>query len=246
MNLQTQTPHLDPDWVETFVVALRSLEVPGATIGAQLAELELHCAESGEDVRSAFGDPSAYAREVAAATGTPASTPGGRLRGAVGPLLGLVGLLIVLPSVTALRADRALEATWGALASGVLVLVAALLVVAYADRLLPWVARHWVWATLLSMALVPAQVLILLGARATALTLPAWAVLALGCVALVAGLVWDLTHRVDADEIRGPGELGGVGSVPVGRGLRALGALTPYLFILITAVMVAMGWTLGR
>ncbi|MBK8436905.1 MAG: hypothetical protein IPL37_10415 [Austwickia sp.] len=48
------------------------------------------------------------------------------------------------------------------------------------------------------------------------------------------------------DEIRGPGELGGVGSVPVGRGLRALAALTPYLFILLTALMVLVSWALDR
>ncbi len=246
MNLQTQTPHLEPEWVETFVVALRSLEVPGATIGAQLAELELHCAESGEDVRSAFGDPTAYAKEVAVASGTPASTPGSRLRGAVGALLGVVGLVTLPPAATALRERHAVEVTWGALASGAMLLVIALLVVTYADRLLPWVARHWVWTAVLSVALIPTQVLILLGARATAMTLPTWPVIAVGGVFLLAGLAWDLTHPAGEDEIRGPGELGGVGSVPAGRGLRALAALTSYLFILLTAAMVAMSWTLGR
>lgn len=246
MNLQTRTPHLDPEWVETFIIALRSRDVPGERIGAQLAELELHCAESGEHVRSAFGDPTSYAREVATAMSTPTTTPRGRVRGAVGPLLGLVGLMTVPPAVTALRSGGVVDVSWGALASGATILTAALLVAAYADRVLPWVARHWVWATVIAMALIPAQVLMLLGARNTAMTLPPWPVIAVGGAFLLAGLSWDLMHPAGADEIRGPGELGGVGSVPVGRGLRALAALTPYLFVLLTGAMVAMSWTLGR
>lgn len=246
MNLQTHTPHLDPAWVEAFVLALRSLEVTGPRIGAQLAELELHCADSGEDVRSAFGDPTAYAREVALAAGTPAASAGSRLRAAVSPLLGVVGLVTLPPAVTALRDGRHLDLSWGALASGSMLLLAVLLVAVYADRILPWVARHWVWATVLSMALVPTQVLMVLGARATALTLPAWPVILVGGAFLIAGLVWDLRQPRPEDEIRGPGELGGVGSVPVGRGLRALAALTPYLFILLTALMVLVSWALDR
>lgn len=39
--------------------------MPGALIGDLLAEVDAHCADSGEDPQHAFGDPAGYARAVA-------------------------------------------------------------------------------------------------------------------------------------------------------------------------------------
>ncbi|WP_336706327.1 hypothetical protein [Oerskovia sp. USHLN155] len=57
-------PHVEEEWAEAFVIELRLLDVPGAALGAALAEVESHCAESGEPAAEAFGDPVAYARSL--------------------------------------------------------------------------------------------------------------------------------------------------------------------------------------
>ncbi len=245
MKLSPHTPHLDNDWVEEFVVELRAHDVPGTTIGAHLAELDVHCAESGEDVRSAFGEPRAYARAIAEAAGTPPETTSGPFAAATSALLGLVALVVTPQAVGAVRHGSALDVSWGALITWVFLLVAVVLVVRFARRLLPWVARHWLWACLIAVVLIPLQVGVLLVADAPAFAVPAGPALAAGCAVLVAGLVWDLRHPVPEDAIRGPVELGRVGTVPAGRGWRAVAAMTPYLFIVLTALLVAMTWVLG-
>jgi hypothetical protein len=54
---------------EELLLALRLRDVPGDRIGEVLAEVQSHVAETGEDPRTAFGDPKAYASEVAEALG---------------------------------------------------------------------------------------------------------------------------------------------------------------------------------
>lgn len=51
-------------WCDDFVVELRLMDVPGDVIGDRLAEVEAHCAESGETPVEAFGDPVEYAQSV--------------------------------------------------------------------------------------------------------------------------------------------------------------------------------------
>ncbi|MEK8228436.1 hypothetical protein NKG05_23990 [Oerskovia sp. M15] len=46
------------------MIELRLLDVPGDVLGAALAEVESHCAESGEKASEVFGDPVAYARSL--------------------------------------------------------------------------------------------------------------------------------------------------------------------------------------
>ncbi len=59
-------PHhlLDP-WRDDFVIALRLRDVPGRRIGDALALVDAHCTDSGEEPQEAFGDPVAYATQVA-------------------------------------------------------------------------------------------------------------------------------------------------------------------------------------
>ncbi|MHA7134024.1 hypothetical protein [Oerskovia turbata] len=59
-----RAPHVEEKWADAFVVELRLLDVPGDTLGAALAEVESHCAESGESAAEAFGDPVAYAHSL--------------------------------------------------------------------------------------------------------------------------------------------------------------------------------------
>lgn len=80
--------------VETYrndlLLALRLRDVPGPRIAEVLAEVESHVGETREDPREAFGDPKAYAEQVADAVGL-----GGRggLRGWLLALRGPVGVI---------------------------------------------------------------------------------------------------------------------------------------------------------
>jgi len=51
-------------WCGDFVLELRLREVPGPVIGERLAEVEGHCAETGEVPSEAFGDPTDYAARI--------------------------------------------------------------------------------------------------------------------------------------------------------------------------------------
>lgn len=54
-------------WCDDFILELRLRDVPGPRIGDHLAEVESHCIETGTDSQEAFGEPTDYAQEVAAA-----------------------------------------------------------------------------------------------------------------------------------------------------------------------------------
>lgn len=57
-------PHVEEQWAEVALLELRLLGVTGARIGAVLAEVDSHCAESGLTAADAFGDPVAYVRSL--------------------------------------------------------------------------------------------------------------------------------------------------------------------------------------
>ncbi|MCI2237201.1 hypothetical protein MO973_34430 [Paenibacillus sp. TRM 82003] len=74
----TNSPHGAPAldrtaerWCEDLVVALRLRDVPGGRIGAVLAEVRAHLADSGEDPAEAFGEPGEYAAALTAAAPAP-------------------------------------------------------------------------------------------------------------------------------------------------------------------------------
>jgi hypothetical protein len=55
-------------WHDTFITELRLREIPGDRIGEVLAEIDTHCADSGQTPAEAFGDPIVYAASVIAAS----------------------------------------------------------------------------------------------------------------------------------------------------------------------------------
>lgn len=57
--------HLLDPWRDNFVIALRLQNIPGSQIGDALAQVDAHCTDSGEAPEEAFGDPVAYATQVA-------------------------------------------------------------------------------------------------------------------------------------------------------------------------------------
>jgi hypothetical protein len=55
---------------QQLLLALRLLNVPGPRIAEALAEVDSHVAETGEDAYQAFGEPKAYAEQIARALGS--------------------------------------------------------------------------------------------------------------------------------------------------------------------------------
>ncbi len=84
------------EWRDTFVTELRLQGVPGCQIGEALAEVDAHCADSGQAPGEVFGDPAGYAAARSRADG-----PGNRKRISVLPaafkagavVAGILGLL---------------------------------------------------------------------------------------------------------------------------------------------------------
>ena len=67
------------DWCDDFVVELRLIDVPGPVIGDHLGEVETHCSATGETPEEAFGEPAAYATQIAQATDTQPVSGVGRI-----------------------------------------------------------------------------------------------------------------------------------------------------------------------
>ncbi len=128
-------PHVDPQWAEAVLLELRLRGVPGARIGEVLAEVEAHCVESGEDARSAFGDPEVYARSLDLPNDDDLSTR--ELfpviaRGTVQAL----GMTAAVFGVGAWARDEPLGITVGVITMVVGLLAAELVLLRSADRLL--------------------------------------------------------------------------------------------------------------
>jgi hypothetical protein len=52
-------------WCDTFATQTRLYGTPGPAIGEALAEIDAHCADSGQSPAEAFGDPVDYAAALA-------------------------------------------------------------------------------------------------------------------------------------------------------------------------------------
>src|SRR5699024_414052 len=121
----TLAPHVDRQWAGDFIVELRSHSVSGPDIGAALAEVDSHCAESGEPAVAAFGDAGEYARSL----GLPQTEEQATvrvLRRTLPTLVQLVGMVTVITAAPAIAAGEAMSVTAGALVS-TLVLAAVVL-----------------------------------------------------------------------------------------------------------------------
>lgn len=233
MTINTHTPHVEPAWAEAFVVELRLRAVDGRRIGAALAEVEAHCAESGESAREAFGDPTAYAVELA-----PNGTVSLDWRGELVPsVLGLSGMMLTLGAVGASRAGTQVELTTGLVLVVALAVLGTTLVVRYADRVLCAVVRHRWLAVVGALAPIGLFVAILLLGRQTLVALPPAGTLVVGVVFMAASTAMVLRIADPADPVVGPAEAGGAGTMAEDAVSRGLQRLTPWLFPVLTAVM---------
>lgn len=90
---------MNAEWQEQFLLQLRIREVSGSRIGDLLAEVQAHCADTGESPEQAFGDPATYA---AAVSGNRRTTPLWRvgLQAAVG-VIAAGGVLLAVGGLAA-------------------------------------------------------------------------------------------------------------------------------------------------
>ena len=65
--------------------------------------------------------------------------------------------------------------------------------------------------------------------------------IAVGGGFLLTGLIWDLSHPLEDDEIRGPGNSAGSAAFRWAGGCAPF-TLTPYLFVLLTGIAVVLAW----
>ena len=233
--IETHTPHVEPGWAEAFLLELRLRSVAGSHIGAALAEVEAHCAESGETARSAFGDPVAYAADLAPTLPTSPLD----VRGELGTsALGLGGMLLTLAAVGAWQTGDRVEVTAGMTAVLVLVLAGTALVVARAEQLLRAVVHHWWVAVVAATVPVVLFVGVLLVGRQTLFSLSATPAFVAG-MALLAGNTARAFRSADVadDPVVGPEAAGGAGTLGEDRVTRIMSRIGPWLFPILTAVM---------
>lgn len=234
MKIDTRTPHVEADWSEAFVLELRLHGVDGRRIGAALAEVEAHCAESGESARSAFGDPVTYTADLDLAPAAPSPGLGGTL---LTTGLGLLGMLLTLNAVGALRTDTDVELTTGVLAVAVLAVAGVALAVRFLGPLVRALVRHWWMALVVGGVPVALFVLVLVLGRHTLLALPPLPVLVAGIALVAANTVLALRGPDLADPVVGPENAGGAGTMREDTVSRGLDRLGPWLFPVLTVVM---------
>jgi hypothetical protein len=107
---------MDP-WRDDLVTELRMRGLPGRRIGEALAEVDAHCADSGQTPDDAFGDPAAYAESLLAVH---AAAPGQGfvtrvLRPTGQAFATLAGVLAFLDGVDAVAHGQPAEVTAGQL-----------------------------------------------------------------------------------------------------------------------------------
>lgn len=234
-------PHVERDWLDAFVVELRLRDVPGDRIGDALAEVESHCAESGEGAVEAFGDPVAYACTLDL---PPSPAAAGEVRRVVGGVAAqLVGMVLVPTAVAALaRGDRVGVAA-GVLVAVLLALAATGGLAAAPDRALRLVLDRPVVAWVCLMGVGVAVALPALLWRTTLVHLPAVAVLGAGVVALVAGVVVERRALGEPDPVVVPEAAGG--TAPGRAGRMATGAVA-FLVPAATVLLAAASWFAAR
>jgi hypothetical protein len=188
-----------------MLLELRMLGVAGPRIGAALAEVDSHCAESGQTAEDAFGDPAAYARHLELPAEDDVS-PRALIRSAVPSLVQVLGMLLALPSFAAWRNDTAVEITAGSLASLGLLLLLLAAAVRWVDPALRTVVRHpgaaWAAGMVPLVLFVGAQLLL----PAVALRAPATWATGLAAVLLVTGTAWGAAWQrtVQTDAVVAP------------------------------------------
>jgi hypothetical protein len=222
---QGLAPHVEPGWTESFLLELRLQGVGGVDIGHAIAEVESHCADSGERAATAFGDPVAYARSLQL---TRAEEQGLRsiAQTLVPGAVSLVGITAAVTATPAVATGQAFTVSWGTLLAVLLGVVAVLITVRHIDPVLRVVVAHPVRAWFIAMAGIAVVVSpqVVLGGR-EALTLPGLPVLVTGVLGVLVVAAWNLrTAALAEDPVASP--LAEPEEAPRRRGATLVAALT--------------------
>ncbi len=117
---QLMDKHLMDPWRDAFLVQLRMRDVRGTAIGDAIAEVDAHCAESGQEPAEAFGDPRQYADRIADVH-QDAPDPSAHLnpptpwwQAGLLALSTVLGVGLLLSGVDALAHGGAADTSWGA------------------------------------------------------------------------------------------------------------------------------------
>lgn len=197
------TRWLMDEWREAFVAELRLRDVAGPHIGEALAEVDAHCADSGQAPDEAFGDPIRYARTRAAS-----AAPETRQRRWARLLPATLSAFATVAGVHCLVSgvEGLARGTPGALTIGQLVSIglASLLAVSIVTLLRPGRGRRrWLMSGAVAFGVVAISLPQLIW-RHMALQTSAWALLAVG-VLLVGAVSWSMiTGRALADRVVDP------------------------------------------
>lgn len=233
MTFDTRTPHVETAWAEEFVLALRLRGVSGSTIGAVLAEIESHCAESGETAREAFGDPEDYA----AALDLPPSPEqeGPALREVTSAGVAILGIALTVASVAAWQTGTHLRPTVGQALSATVILIAFGWLALWPTAALRLIIRRPVVASLGCGALVTTAVLLAASSDAVIVRIPWPPSLVVGVVLVIGETLWSRLRDVP-DPIVGPGP-DGAGTLASTGVARVAAALGPWTSILLTIAL---------
>jgi hypothetical protein len=178
-------PVLDA-WREAFVLELRSRDVSGARIGDALAEVDTHCAETGEHPEVSFGDPESYAADLADSLPvedrTASVAPWGLVAGGLAIFLGVV---LLLAGLGGLVEGHDAGYSYGSLVGLGLTAALSVVIVANLSRLLRPARRVALTALLVAGFLLP--FIAGLMSPATVFTVPAWPCAGVGLVLVCVG-----------------------------------------------------------
>lgn len=233
--METHTPHVEPDWAQGLLLELRLRGVAGTRIGAVLAEVEAHCADSGETAPDAFGDPA----DFAAALDLPESDlqGGSSVTGVATPAVGLLGLFSTVGSVAAWQTGTLVTVTLGGVLTGLL-LVACLALLAFQTAgALRFVMQRPIVTMVGFGAFTAGTTALLVTAGQSLFTLPWQPLFAVGLALVVGELLWNLCHRDDLeDPVVGPGpdRAGTLEVTPLARMATAVG---PWLTLALTTAL---------
>lgn len=232
--IDTRTPHVEPEWAQALLLELRLRGVAGSRIGAVLAEVEAHCAESGEVARDAFGDPVGYA----AALDLPESPlQGTSWREVTVAGVGLLGMFSTAGSVAAWQTGTPVTVTVGAILAALAFVTCLILFALRPTQALRLVVDRPIVTALAFGTFTVAITVLLSTLRQPLLDLPWQPLLTLGLLLVIGDLLWSLRHRGALDDpVVGPGP-DGAGTLGRTRLDRVATGLGPWLTPLVTTAL---------
>lgn len=197
---QELAPHVEKRWAESFIVELRLQGVSGKNLGAALAEVNSHCAESGESAQQVFGDPVEYAKSLHLPS-DPANGPRAMFFRLIPTLVQIIGFMTLIraspsyipgDSVVITAGDLGL---WG-------ILAAAIVIFAWqVGPLTNLVMRRPVVATVGLMAVMIVMLLPIVLWQQPVAEFSVLSALIFGGTFLIVGTVWELVRvRAEAAE----------------------------------------------